>query len=451
MHHLRYNHKHSSSLSSTGSSGSDDSNSTDAIIPPRSSALHQKRVLNAYRALQRTANNAASPAIDPEPHFRLAKFVLDFHSSLIPSLDIMDRHIIIRDALSMVSLLAGGVQLLPPQQPSPKRHSISSSTSSLDPPSSSLEYPPALLLAANLLVAGLPFQTIKNGHILPTNSHNHKPRYKEAFSLYLRAADADSADAAHNAALLLDHGRVHLTPTTSTPHPTSTRKATAAAALNLPISAASMNHPGSLLCLHNLYKAVEALQLLEKAVKHANAIHPEPLLVLANLLNNPALHKQNTSSPSPPTLVAPLKIRPWKPFNSWKRPSKHANAIHPEPLLVLANLLNNPALHLVLGGGMGRLAVLKNLFISCFNPRLPPSSPQSLLERAAALGHEPSRACLGWRDGASSRSLKKLFLSCFNPRLPPSSPQSLLERAAALGHEPSRACLGWRDEASSRS
>ncbi|KAJ3322077.1 hypothetical protein HDU76_013968 [Blyttiomyces sp. JEL0837] len=165
----------------------------------------------------------------PAPFFNYASFIIS-HLNEIPLHSIQqqststntpqDRITYIREALSILDILST--------------------------PTSNNSYPPAILMTANLLITGLPTASQYN---------KHKPRHDLAFTYYLRAADAGSPEAAHNAALLLEHGHVHIRPPTNTPshkhhhHNNTTPNAkllSSKVARELHLAAAELGHPGSL-------------------------------------------------------------------------------------------------------------------------------------------------------------------------------------------------------------
>ncbi|KAJ3219862.1 hypothetical protein HDU67_009050 [Dinochytrium kinnereticum] len=247
--------------------------------------------------LQNEANRAGPD--EPDPQYRLASHILD-HAALLPS-DL--RSSLISEAVSIIDRLALPDNVF----------------------TGSGGHVPAILLAANLLITGIPFQ-----------DQPVVPNYPMAFSLYLRAVDGGSPTAAHNAALLLEHDRVsliasHDQSTTAskskrnpskqhmdTSSPSKRNPATDAAINELHITAAAANHPGSLLWLHNrLIKQAETLQKSDPPLAQSTAIdslhhlhsaalastpvHPEPLHALAMLLLAPP---KLLSSPSARTRIA---------------------------------------------------------------------------------------------------------------------------------------------------
>ncbi|KAJ3190760.1 hypothetical protein HK101_008400 [Irineochytrium annulatum] len=233
---------------------------------------------------------AANPSADL-PALNLAKFILD-NAALLPP---QDRDALVHDAIITVHRLA---------EPRP------------DPTANCAD---AILLLANLVVS-------RRTHRASLDGIDNNSNYAEAFKLYLRAADAGSAAAAHNAALLLEHGRVALAGTGN--------RGCQRAAEELHVAAAAMDHPGSLLILYRkrmreaedlffgapdeeegetveegddgrtvrsnkrastiadevdrraraVSVALDAIAMLERGAQSATSLHPEPLYVLAKLI-----------------------------------------------------------------------------------------------------------------------------------------------------------------------
>ncbi|KAJ3412264.1 hypothetical protein HDV05_001023 [Chytridiales sp. JEL 0842] len=193
----------------------------------------------------------SSPPTNPTPRFLLAQYTLE-HASHIP---LEDRQDLITYAISLINDL------------------------------SESNYTPAILMKANLLIAGPPCT-----HPRPV------PRYDEAFTQYLRASDSGSPLAAHYAALLLDHGRVKLRGDGKSME----------AAEKLHLEAAKGGHPGSLYRLYEIQiskadseaarsnaqlakKLVEdAWVLLEQSAQNATELYPEGLFTLGMNLMQPS-------------------------------------------------------------------------------------------------------------------------------------------------------------------
>ncbi|KAJ3188558.1 hypothetical protein HK101_009065 [Irineochytrium annulatum] len=233
------------------------------------------RALAHLRAHRDTHPNSDAAAL------QLAKFVLD-NQRLLPA---QDRDELVTQALEDVHRLAA------PRDPVTGRGGSAE----------------AVLLLANLIVSR------QSGE--PAREHQDDGEmYADAFALYLRAADSGSAAAAHNAALLLEHGRVSLGGDASKSEE---------CASSLHVRAAAGDHPGSLLRLYEdrveqverlwyrrekkregkdkrrkadddvkraqrrelaVVVALDAVAILERAAENATACHPEALYVLACLV-----------------------------------------------------------------------------------------------------------------------------------------------------------------------
>ncbi|KAJ3109283.1 hypothetical protein HDU97_007777 [Phlyctochytrium planicorne] len=358
----------------------------------------RRKVLRALASLQNAAAISANPA-DPEPHFRLAKFVLDYRACLPKDM----RTCLVRDALAAVSKLAGGVELVKKDD-----GDCQSSYSAVHERVPFCErYAPALLLAANLLIAGLP--SLSSSSTTPTTS-SHTPRYEEAFSLYLRAADADSADAAHNAALLLEHGRVRLSPT-KLPNGKvrSAKRVSAHAAVKLHMAAAAKGHPGSLLRMHEI-RLEEARDLYvrslatfaspansddEGANHHSQFLHPSQAVTKKtsssrSRSNSPSssttLTTSSSSSASRATLRRTAELKALESLQLLEKAAKHATDVFPEPLFVLASLLMDPARH----------DAARSHPLFGFVP-VDVGRSRELMRKAAGLGHAGALEFLGGR------------------------------------------------------
>ncbi|KAJ3102359.1 hypothetical protein HDU96_009658 [Phlyctochytrium bullatum] len=363
--------------------------------PPVSPETHRQWVLAHLRELHAEAERAGMD--EPDPQFRLAQFTLEQADHLPPT----DRDRLIDDAVAIIDRLA---------MPDDVFTGEGGHTN-------------AVLMAANLTLTGVP------GRDPPA-----EPNYPLAFALYLRAVDGGSPAAAHNAALLLEHGRVSLTPDASpSADPThrkaakkDSRRATDAAVAELHATAAAANHPGSLLWLHKRRlreaeklllrrdpgdrwaaetSAIESLDHLRVAALNATSVHPDPLHALAMLVLTPPRVFSSESAKRRAAAVADDVADALMP--GFRQPptaspvAKPSATLAPPPLRLTARASSASSVLSTGSSTAPTAAAPRKHSHSSTATAVPPPQPPgfaaaiALLHLAGRLGHVPSRRFLG--------------------------------------------------------